>query len=61
MVPARTALNVHLEREDESEDINEFILPILEDSIVAEFNERQINVYPHDNTESIFEKFKKVW
>ena len=42
------------------EDINEFILPILEDNITAEFNERRITVYAYDNAESIFNKFCKA-
>ncbi len=45
---------------DFAEDINKFIIPILEDCIIAEFNNKQIVVYPHDNTETIFEKFKKI-
>ena len=42
------------------EDINEFILPILEDNITAEFNDRQITVYAYDDTESIYQKFWKA-
>lgn len=43
------------------EDINEFIVPILEDNIIAEFNEKQITVYAYDNTETIYNKFMRVW
>ncbi len=39
------------------EDINEFIIPILEDSITAEFNETQITVYAYDNEKSIYKRF----
>ena len=41
-------------------DINEFILPILEDNITAEFNDRQITVYAYDNVESIYKRFLKA-
>ena len=43
------------------EDINEFIIPILEDSIIAEFNNKEIIVTSYDNTETIYNKFKKIW
>lgn len=39
------------------EDINEFILPILEDNITAEFNDRKITVYSYDNAERIYNRF----
>lgn len=42
---------------DFTEDIDEFIIPILEDSITAEFNEKQITVYPYDNARSIYKRF----
>lgn len=41
-------------------DINDFILPILEDNIIAEFNDRQIIVYAYDNAENIYNKFCKA-
>ena len=41
------------------EDIEDFILPILEDSIKAEFNDRVIIVYAYDDAESIFNRFMK--
>lgn len=41
-------------------DINEFILPILEDNIIAEFNGKQITVYAYDNAESIYIRLWKV-
>lgn len=39
------------------EDINEFILPILEDNIKAEFNGKQITIYAHDDTDKIYTRF----
>ena len=42
------------------EDINEFIIPILEDSIIAKFNNKEIIVKKYDNVESIFNKFKEI-
>ena len=41
------------------QDIEDFIIPILEDSIKAEFNDRVIIVYSYDNAESIFNRFMK--
>ena len=41
-------------------DIENFILPILEDKIIAEFNNRQIIVYAYDNAESIYNRFMQV-
>ena len=41
-------------------DINDFILPILEDKIVAEFNEREITVYAYDTVERIYQRFWDV-
>ena len=42
------------------QDIEDFILPILEDKIKAEFNDRTIIVYSYDNAESIYDRFKEV-
>ena len=42
------------------EDINEFVIPILEDSIIAEFNDRKITVTCYDNADSIYQKFLRV-
>lgn len=39
------------------EDIDEFILPILEDNIFAKFNDTQIVVYAYDNVNSIHKRF----
>ena len=39
------------------EDINEFVIPILEDSIIAEFNDRKITVTCYDNADTIYQKF----
>ena len=41
-------------------DINDFILPILEDNITAEFNDRKITIYAYDNAESIYNRFMQV-
>ena len=38
-------------------DINDFILPILEDSITAEFNYKRVTVNAHDDPESIYNQF----
>lgn len=42
------------------EDINEFIIPILDDSIVADFNERRITITCYDNADTIYKKFLKT-
>lgn len=44
-----------------AEDINEFIIPILEDSIIAEFNDRKITVTCYDNANTIYQKFLGVF
>lgn len=43
------------------EDLSEFIVPLLEDDIVAKFNDRKITVSPYDNVTTLTDKFKKVW
>lgn len=40
-------------------DIEKFILPILEDQIIANFNDREIWIYAYDTAETIYERFKK--
>lgn len=43
-------------------DIENFILPILEDTITAEFNDVKINIHSYDTAETIYNKFKeKLW
>lgn len=44
-----------------AEDINDFIIPILGDRIIAEFNCRKITVYKYDNVDSIIDRFNSVW
>ena len=44
-----------------AEDINDFIIPILGDRIIAEFNDKRITVVKYDNVDSIINKFKSVW
>ena len=39
------------------DDINTFILPILEDKITARFNDREIIVYAYDNVDTICKRF----
>lgn len=39
------------------EDIAEFILPILDNNIIAEFNDREITVYAYDDVERIYKRF----
>ena len=39
------------------EDIEEFIIPILENYIIAEFNDTKIVVHAYENAESIFNRF----
>ena len=46
--------------EDFVKDVCDFIIPILEDSIIAEFNNREITVNPYDNADSIYQKFVKA-
>lgn len=41
------------------EDIEEFILPILENYIIAEFNDAKIIIQTHDTAESIYNNFIK--
>lgn len=41
-------------------DIENYVIPILEDKIIARFNDREILVYPSDTAEIIYENFKKV-
>ena len=41
------------------QDIEDFILPILEDNIKAQFNDRVIIVCAYDDAESIFNRFMK--
>ena len=41
-------------------DINDFIIPILEDSITAEFNNVTTTVTPYDNTDTIYNKLWKA-
>jgi hypothetical protein len=45
---------------DFTEDINEFIVPILEDNVLAEFNYGVITVTRDDNANTIYQKFLKV-
>jgi hypothetical protein len=42
-----------------AEDMSEFIAPIIEDSIVAEFNCRQINIYKDDNVDTILNRLTR--
>lgn len=42
-------------------DINDFILPILEDHITAEFNGVKITIYSYDNKKSIYDKFTQAF
>ena len=41
-------------------DLDEFILPILEGSIIAKFNEQKILICPSDTAQTIYENFKEV-
>lgn len=41
-------------------DIEEFIVPILEDKIIASFNDREILICPSDTAQTIYENFKDV-
>lgn len=41
-------------------DIENYVIPILEDKIIARFNDREILVYPSGTAEIIYENFKKV-
>lgn len=41
-------------------DLDEFILPILEGSIIAKFNDRKIIICPSDTAQTIYESFKEV-
>lgn len=41
-------------------DIENYVIPILEDKIIARFNNREILIYPSDTAEIIYENFKKV-
>lgn len=38
-------------------DLNEFIVPLLEFKIQAEFNGRTVTVYAYDNEQRILERF----
>ena len=42
------------------EDINEFIIPILEDDIIAEFNYREVSINKYDDVNTIRQKFMGV-
>lgn len=44
---------------DFCKDINDFIIPILEDSITAEFNGKTIIVSPYDNANILYDKLWK--
>lgn len=41
-------------------DINDFIIPILEDSITAEFDNATITVSTYDNVDTIYNKLWKA-
>jgi hypothetical protein len=41
-------------------DLDEFILPILEGSIIAMFNEQKILICPSDTAQTIYENFKDI-
>ena len=41
-------------------DINDFIIPILEDGITAEFNGVTVTVSPYDNSDTIYDKLWKA-
>lgn len=41
-------------------DIENYVIPILEDKIIARFNDKEVLVYPSDTAEIICEKFKKA-
>ncbi len=41
-------------------DINDFIIPILEDSITAKFNNATITVLPYDNANTLYDKLWKA-
>ena len=42
------------------DDITDFIIPILEDKIIAEFNDREIIVSCYDSADTIYKKFLKA-
>ena len=43
------------------QDICDFIIPILGDTITAEFNGRKITVYKYDNVETLLDRYKNAW
>ena len=45
---------------DFAEDINDFILPLLDSTITASFNDRKITISIDDTSETIRKKFCKV-